>query len=194
MTYCHTIKLYIKLNKGDSLMMKGISGVGHVGIAVTNIEKSLEFYRDVVGLKLTGLWGKPYRKNRQCFVRIDNMHHNIVFFEIDESIDRASLDITDTAKRHKPGLHHIAFEFPEREDWLLAMEGVKAKGIPFVSGPYVHGHEADYYEADDNGMGFVGGSGSHAFYICDPDGNRLEFYCWMMKVTQKSIAAPNPDL
>ena len=41
---------------------------------------------------------------------------------------------------------------------------------------------------------FVGGSGSHAFYFLDPDGNRLEVYCWMMKVTGPSMAAPSPDL
>ena len=43
-------------------------------------------------------------------------------------------------------------------------------------------------------QGFVGGSGSHAFYFLDPDGNRIEIYCWMMKVTGPSMAAPNPDL
>jgi len=42
--------------------------------------------------------------------------------------------------------------------------------------------------------GFVGGSGSHAFYFLDPDGNRIEVYCWMMTVTGSSIAAPHADL
>jgi len=35
---------------------------------------------------------------------------------------------------------------------------------------------------------------SHAFYFLDPDGNRLEVYCWMMTVNGPSIAAPEPDL
>jgi hypothetical protein len=38
------------------------------------------------------------------------------------------------------------------------------------------------------------GSGSHAFYFLDPDGNRIEVYCWMMTVTGPSMAAPHPDL
>jgi hypothetical protein len=46
----------------------------------------------------------------------------------------------------------------------------------------------------EGGETFAGGSGSHAFYFLDPDGNRLEFYCWMMKVTQPSPAAPRPDV
>jgi catechol 2,3-dioxygenase-like lactoylglutathione lyase family enzyme len=170
----------------------GVHRVGHIGIWVTDIDKSLDWYRNVVGLKLTGLWGEPYRKDRQCFVRCEDWHHDIVFFEIDKTKDRKDLDQSDTGKRHLPGVHHIAFEIPEREDWLNALEECKKKDIPFVSGPYVHGHEAKYVEGGDT-LGFIGGSGSHAFYITDPDGNRLEFYTWMMKVTKKCVAAPNPD-
>ena len=51
----------------------GQSRVGHVAIHVTDMERSIEFYRKVVGLKVTGLWGEPYRKSRQCFMRIDAM-------------------------------------------------------------------------------------------------------------------------
>ena len=36
--------------------------------------------------------------------------------------------------------------------------------------------------------------GDHAFYFLDPDGNRIEVYCWMMTVTGPSMAAPHPDL
>ncbi len=42
--------------------------------------------------------------------------------------------------------------------------------------------------------GFPGGSSSHAFYFCDPDGRRIEFYCWMTRISKPSIAAPTPDL
>jgi hypothetical protein len=42
--------------------------------------------------------------------------------------------------------------------------------------------------------GFVGGSGSHAFYFRDPDWNRIEVYCWRMTATGPSMAAPHPDL
>ena len=36
-----------------------ISRLGHVGIHVSDVERSIEFYRKVVGLKLTGNWKKP---------------------------------------------------------------------------------------------------------------------------------------
>jgi catechol 2,3-dioxygenase-like lactoylglutathione lyase family enzyme len=37
------------------------------------------------------------------------------------------------------------------------------------------------------------GDSSRAFYFLDPDGNRIEIYCWMMKVTRPTMAAPHPD-
>lgn len=166
-----------------------IGSLGHIGIHVLDMDRSIEFYRKVLGLKVTGLWGPPGRKNRQCFMRVDQMHHNLVLFELPRDMDKSGIDISDSQMRMGAGLHHIAFEFPEREDWLLALEHVRSCGVEIKAGPYVHA-----YEGRDAGTAFTGGSGSHAFYFCDPDGNRIEFYCWMMNVTKKSIAAPEPDL
>ena len=80
------------------MSFEGVHRVGHIGIWVSNIDKSLDWYRNVVGLKLTGLWGEPYRRDRQCFVRCEDWHHDIVFFEIDKTKDRKSLDQSDTRK------------------------------------------------------------------------------------------------
>ena len=85
-------------------------------------------------------------------------------------------------------VQHIAFEFDSREEWLSALDHVRSCGVEIVDGPLVHGHEAT------SNQSFVGGSGSHAFYFLDPDGNRIEFYCWMMKVSRPTVAAPKPDL
>ena len=172
-------------------MNLGITGLGHVGIHVTDLDHSVEWYRKVVGLKVTVRWPKampPAISAAGCFMRIENMHHNVVLFEIPKNFDKSGLDTSDSAKRKIGGLHHVAFEFGEREDWLNAVDHVRACGVEIVAGPYVHGHEA----RDEKG--FTGGSGSHSFYFCDPDGNRIEFYCWMMNVSKKSVAAPEPDL
>ena len=64
------------------MSFEGVHRVGHIGIWVSNIDKSLDWYRNVVGLKLTGLWGEPYRRDRQCFVRCEDWHHDIVFFKL----------------------------------------------------------------------------------------------------------------
>jgi catechol 2,3-dioxygenase-like lactoylglutathione lyase family enzyme len=163
-----------------------LNRVGHIGIHVSDVDRSIEFYRKVLGLKLTGRWGPPDFGRPICFMRIDDKHHDVVLFELSEDAKAAGVAPTDSRVRKAPGLDHIAFEIDSREDWLLALDHVRACGVKIVSGPYVHGPEG--------GETFVGGSGSHAFYFLDPDGNRLEVYCWMMRVTQPSLAAPRPEL
>jgi len=160
--------------------------VGHVGIKVSDVGRSIEFYRKVLGLKVTGRWGPPDFGRPVCFMRIDDKHHDVVLFGIPEDANKAGSSSTDSRARGAPGLDHIAFEMDSREDWLRALDHVRACGVEIVSGPYVH--------APEGGDKFPGGSGSHAFYFLDPDGNRIEVYCWMMKVTGPSMAAPNPDL
>ena len=165
-----------------------ITRLGHIGIHVSDVERSIKFYRDVLGLKLTGKWGPPDFFRPICFIRCTEKHHTVVLFELAEDAVKAGLRTSDSENRTDVGLHHIAFEVDDREDWLLAQEHVKSCGVEFVSGPYVHAHEG----LDENG--FIGGSGSHAFYFLDPDGNRIEIYCWMMRVTKPSVSAPHPDL
>jgi catechol 2,3-dioxygenase-like lactoylglutathione lyase family enzyme len=160
--------------------------VGHVGIQVTDVDRSIDFYRKVLGLKVTGRWGPPDFGRSVCFMRITDKHHDLVLFELPRDDEKAGIPSADSRTRKGAGLDHIAFEIDAREDWLKALEHVRACGVEIVSGPYVH--------APEGGDKFVGGSGSHAFYFLDPDGNRIEVYCWMMKVTGPSLAAPHPDL
>jgi catechol 2,3-dioxygenase-like lactoylglutathione lyase family enzyme len=164
-----------------------VSRIGHIGIAVSDVDRSIEFYRKVLGLKLTGRWAPPDFVRPICFMRIDDKHHDVVLFELPEDARRAGVRI-DSQSRKEVGLDHLAFECDSREDWLLTLDHVRACGVELVDGPYVHGHEASH------AMSFSGGSGSHAFYFLDPDGNRIEIYCWMMRVTKPSVAAPHPDL
>ena len=162
--------------------------LGHIGIHVSNLDRSIEFYRKVVGLKLTGKWAPPDFRVPIAFMRIGDMHHNVVLFELDKDVDRGGLTTVNSSRRRDVGLDHIAFELYSREEWLLAIDHVRSCGVDIIAGPVVHGHESP------GPMAFVGGSGSHAFYFLDPDGNRIEIYCWMMTVSQPSASAPNPDL
>jgi catechol 2,3-dioxygenase-like lactoylglutathione lyase family enzyme len=163
-----------------------VNRIGHIGIHVSDVDRSIDFYRKVLGLKLTGRWAPPDFVRPICFMRIDDKHHDVVLFELPR--DAAKAGVTDSQGRREVGLDHIAFEVDSREDWLHALDHVRSCGVEIVDGPYVHGHEAGHR------MSFSGGSGSHAFYFLDPDGNRIEIYCWMMRVTRPSVAAPNPDL
>ena len=165
-----------------------VSQIGHVGIHVSDIDRSIEFYRKVLGLKVSSRMGPPDFPRGVCFMRCEDMHHDLVLFELTKDVDRGGLTTTDSWFRKDVGLDHLAFLVDEREDWLNAIEHVRSCGVEIVDGPVVHGGEST------GPLSIKGGSGSHAFYFLDPDGNRVEIYCWMMRVTQSSEAAPEPDL
>jgi catechol 2,3-dioxygenase-like lactoylglutathione lyase family enzyme len=100
-----------------------------------------------------------------------------------EDVRKAGVAAVDSTQRKAPGLHHMAFEVESREDWLHALDHVRGCGIELVMGPYVHAPEGGE-------RGFVGGSGSHAFYFLDPDGNRIEIYCWMIRSPARAWRRP----
>ncbi len=168
-------------------MSFGITRAGHIGIHVSEMDRSIAFYRKVMGLKVTGRWEPPAARRPMCFMRFGEMHHDVVLFGLSADATKDGIDATDSARRTQPGLHHIAFEMPSREDWLNFIDHVRKCEVEIVQGPLVHAPEGSEHH-------FVGGSGSHAIYFLDPDGNRIEVYCWMMTVTGKSLAAPEPDL
>ena len=84
--------------------------VGHIGIHVSDVDRSIDFYRKVLGLKVTGRWGPPDFGRPICFMRIKDKHHDVVLFELSEDVRKAGITSTDSRIRRAPGLDHIAFE------------------------------------------------------------------------------------
>ena len=147
-----------------------ISRVGHVGIQVTNFDRSLEWYTGTLGLTLTGKW--PMGEDGAiAFMRFNEDHHNIVLFTHPTEVD------DETRNLGYNGLQHIAMEVRDRDEWLKALADLRRKGVEIVQGPLIHGPEGSMGPGN-----FMGGSGSRSFYFNDPDGNRLEIYADMMKV------------
>ena len=163
-------------------MAKGftISRVGHIGIQVTDVDKSLTWYRDILGLTLTGRWPMG-EHGEMAFMRFADDHHNIVLFS-------HPTEITDE-NRHAGynALQHIALEVADRDEWLKALTDLRHKDVEIIDGPLVHGPEGGGAAGR-----YLGGSGSRSFYFLDPDGNRLEIYTDMMKVP-KGEQFPRPD-
>lgn len=149
-------------------MAINVKRVGHVGIYVSDVERSLHFYTDVLGCTITNVRRGPDGKARSAFLRFEDKHHDVVLFQAPEGVDAVS---TDAGARV---VQQIAFEVDSRDEFLRALTHVRSKGVDIVSGPLIHGFEGD-------GKNF-GGSGSRSFYFLDPDGNRLEIYTDMMRV------------
>ena len=54
-----------------------IKRIGHVGILVSDFERSLKFYTEVMGCKVTSLRERPNAKG--AFLRFDETHHDFVW-------------------------------------------------------------------------------------------------------------------
>ena len=111
-----------------------ISRVGHVGIQCTNVDRSITWYRDVLGLTLTGRW--PMGENGEmAFMRFTDDHHNIVLFTHPTRVTDENRNAGYNA------LQHIALEVDDRDEWLRALADLKRKGVEIVQGPLIHGPE-----------------------------------------------------
>lgn len=131
--------------------------LGHVGIAVADINAGVAFYTEKLGLRLTERFtyqekvGHGVAVRAGAFVRCDATHHAISIFQLSDP------DLSKPTK-HRLGLHHIAFEFASPQDLLSKFRQLRDAGVPIVNCR-------------------VGGPGNHPrFYGRDMDGNLLEFY------------------
>nr|WP_304751716.1 VOC family protein [Rhodoferax sp.] len=79
---------------------------GYVALNVTDIDKSVKFYRDLVGLQLEAQDGQEV-----AFLRCSEDHHNVVLY-------RAEV----------PGIKRMAFELESEEDLELAARHIQSAG------------------------------------------------------------------
>src|SRR6266702_6084504 len=143
-----------------------IKRIGHVGLLVSDFERSFRFYTEVLGCKVTNRNKRP-DGSETAFLRFDDMHHDFVIGSAPPGVD-----VTSQGQRERL-IQQIAFEVEDRDEFLKALAHLHAKGVKLINGPLIHGFESG---------GNLSGSGSRSFYFHDPDGNRLEIYTDMMRV------------
>ena len=123
--------------------------LGHVGIYVKDLERSKKFYTDVVGLKVS-----DELPGRAVFLRCSHDHHDTVLFQLAaEKLARSQADRAE--------LQQISYEVDRLDDLRQKAVELRAQGISVV-GP------------DQKGPGM-----DKTIEFCDPDGNRIQFYCDM---------------
>lgn len=139
-----------------------VSRLGHVGLTVRNIDRTVAFYERYLGMKLTERFEYPKEKvghgvavRAGAFIRCDVTHHELSIFVMRDDI--LPPDAPDAA-RYGFGLHHIAFELATPADLLAMYRDMRDDGVEIVNCR-------------------TGGPGNQPrFYARDPDGNLLEFY------------------
>jgi catechol 2,3-dioxygenase len=114
--------------------------VGHVHLKVADLERSLAFYRDVLGFEVTQRFGA-----QAVFLSAGGYHHHL------------GLNTWESAGGRPPapgttGLYHVAFLYPTRATLADALRRVLAAGIP-LDGAADHGVSEALYLHDPDGNG-----------------------------------------
>jgi len=115
--------------------------IGHVHLRVSDLDRSIAFYSDILGFELTQRYG-----NGAAFLGAGGYHHHIGLNTWE------SLGATPPPTGHT-GLYHSAFLYPDRQALAEVLKRVVDAGIP-LDGAADHGvSEAIYLrDPDQNGV------------------------------------------
>ncbi len=112
--------------------------IGHVHLKVSNLDKALGFYRDILGFEVTMMYG-----NDAVFLSAGGYHHHI-------GLNTWNSKNASPASRHGVGLFHAAIVYPERRDLAAIFQQIKNSGYQ-IDGASDHGvSEAIYLRDPDN--------------------------------------------
>lgn len=115
--------------------------IGHVHLKVADLDRAIQFYRDLMGFDLLMRFG-----NEAAFLSAGGYHHHL------------ALNTWESAGGNPPppgstGLYHFAINYPTRRDLGVALQRLLDNGWR-IDGASDHGtHEALYlHDPDFNGI------------------------------------------
>ena len=114
--------------------------MGHVHLKVADLERALEFYRDVLGFELTQRLGSS-----AAFLSAGGYHHHIGLNTWESEGGRPPAEGTT-------GLYHLAILYPTRAELGDALRRLQKAGVP-LEGASDHGVSEALYLRDPDGNG-----------------------------------------
>ena len=99
--------------------------LGYVAVNVADLERTVTFYRDVVGMEVS-----EYRKGEVAYMRCGDDHHSLAFFPAAQ-----------------PGVKRMAFELESDEDLEAARRHLKSLGVPYTAVPAAEARDLRHRES-----------------------------------------------
>ena len=115
-------------------------GIGHVHLKVADIERSLQFYRDVLGFEVTQGYGQD-----AVFISAGGYHHHI---GLNTWQSKGGLPPAPGTT----GLYHLAILYPTRASLADALRRLVKANVP-LTGAADHGVSEALYLNDPDGNG-----------------------------------------
>jgi catechol 2,3-dioxygenase len=114
--------------------------IGHVHLKVSDLQRSVAFYRDVLGFELQMMYG-----TQAAFLSAGGYHHHL-------GLNTWESAGAPPAPRRAPGLYHVAILFAERRELAVAVRRLLDQGVP-ITGASDHGVSEAIYLDDPDGNG-----------------------------------------
>ncbi len=123
--------------------------LGHIVLNVANLKKSENFYRSVLGLKVSA----RNKQTKMTFLSYGREHHDVAL----QALPAGAKLVTG---KGMPKLHHFCIYVDANEVIDKLYPILKRRKIPIVSGPET-----------------LVVAGNRSISFLDPDGNRVEVAC-----------------
>ncbi len=104
--------------------MPKIKAINHVAVVVDDMQKSLSFWRDALGIRLHELRDVPAEKSQVAFLPLAGSEVELVLPTTDDS------GIAKYLAKRGPGMHHICLEVDDIEGMMTQL---KARNIRLIN-------------------------------------------------------------
>jgi catechol 2,3-dioxygenase len=137
-----------------------ITKIGHVVLNVRDLERSVRFYTQVLGFKISDVYEADMVPGGMVFLRFNTDHHGIALIG---SLEDDSQNVE---------LHHMAFAVTTLDEVFRARDHLEKNGVPIE----FHGRRRAGVQI--------------AVEFPDPDGHMLEIYWGLDQVGSDGITRP----
>jgi catechol 2,3-dioxygenase len=114
--------------------------IGHIHLKVSDLDKALAFYHDLLGFQITQWYGKS-----AVFISAGGYHHHI-------GLNTWHSKNAGPAPVNSCGLYHTAILYPERKDLAVILKRLADANYP-LTGAADHGVSEALYLNDPDGNG-----------------------------------------
>lgn len=114
--------------------------IGHVHLTVSDLDRALRFYRDVLGFEVTTTYGRD-----AVFLSAGGYHHHI-------GLNTWAGHGAPRPAPRTTGLYHFAILYPDRNSLAAAVRRLLEHGVP-LEGASDHGVSEAIYLRDPDGNG-----------------------------------------
>ncbi len=114
--------------------------IGHIHLRVSNLERAVAFYRDVLGFDLVTHYG-----SQAAFLSAGGYHHHI-------GLNTWASEGAGPPPRRSTGLYHFAILLPNRHELARTLKRLLDHGVP-IDGASDHGVSEAIYFRDPDGSG-----------------------------------------